>query len=197
MKVYCRRVMTGGPALLGVMSMVYNENQVARTFGTHLMQALNEPAYPVWVSVVGVSLIAVAFAHQRRDERRYQPAGTPHRDDTGPAHHDGRRYGAPRPSRDRVPRQSRRWAGHAVCQCSCGSVVGNSCIRRNPLRGSCIRLPDRWRRCIRVTCQRFRRWLLRGQHSRPCVLAPTRPAKAPRRPAGSRQPSRTASAGPA
>ena len=61
-KAYGRSVMTGGLALLMVLSMIINESLVARTFGTYVMQAVDAPTNPVWVPVLGVSLIGVVFA---------------------------------------------------------------------------------------------------------------------------------------
>jgi amino acid transporter len=61
-KAYGRSVMTGGLALLMVLSMIINESLVARTFGTYVMQAVDAQTNPVWVPVLGVSLIAVVFA---------------------------------------------------------------------------------------------------------------------------------------
>ena len=62
MKAYGRSVMTGGFALLMVLSMVINESLVARTFGTYVMQAVDGTTDPVWVTVLGVALIAAVFA---------------------------------------------------------------------------------------------------------------------------------------
>ena len=61
-KAYGRSVMTGGLALLMVLSMIINESLVARTFGTYVVQAVDAPTNPLWVPVLGVSLIAVVFA---------------------------------------------------------------------------------------------------------------------------------------
>lgn len=46
-KAYGRSVMTGGLALLMVLSMIINESLVARTFGTYVMQAVDAQTNPV------------------------------------------------------------------------------------------------------------------------------------------------------
>lgn len=61
-KAYGRSVMTGGLALLMVLSMIINESLVARTFGAYVMQAVDRATDPMWVPLLAVLLIAVVFA---------------------------------------------------------------------------------------------------------------------------------------
>ncbi|GAA3947403.1 APC family permease [Allohahella marinimesophila] len=61
-KAYGRSVMTGACALLMVFSMIINESLVARTFGTYTMQAFGGSKDSIWVPILGVLLIAAAFA---------------------------------------------------------------------------------------------------------------------------------------
>ncbi len=61
-KAYGRSVMTGACALLMVFSMIINESLVARTFGTYTMQAFGGSKDSNWVPILGVLLIAAAFA---------------------------------------------------------------------------------------------------------------------------------------
>ncbi len=60
-KTYGRGLMTGGCAMLMVFSMIINESLVARTFGSYTLQALNFDKNSIWIPVLGVCLIAVAF----------------------------------------------------------------------------------------------------------------------------------------
>lgn len=61
-KAYGRSVITGACALLMVFSMIINESLVARTFGTYTMQAFGGSKDSNWVPILGVLLIAAAFA---------------------------------------------------------------------------------------------------------------------------------------
>lgn len=61
-KAYGRNVMTGACALLMVFSMIINESLVARTFGTYTMQVFGGAKDSNWVPILGVLLIAAAFA---------------------------------------------------------------------------------------------------------------------------------------
>ncbi len=61
-KAYGRSLMTGGFALLMVFSMIINESLVARTFGSYALQAFDVDKDSNWVPILGVGLIAAAFA---------------------------------------------------------------------------------------------------------------------------------------
>ena len=60
-KAYGRTTMTGACALLMAFSMIINESLVARTFGTYTLQLFNVGENSVWVPVLAVGLVAVAF----------------------------------------------------------------------------------------------------------------------------------------
>ena len=60
-KAYGRGVITGSCAILMVLSMVINESLVARTFGTYALQPFDLPEDSVWVPVLGLGLISLAF----------------------------------------------------------------------------------------------------------------------------------------
>ena len=61
-KAYGRSLMTGGFALLMVFSMIINESLVARTFGSYTLQVFDAGQNSNWVPILGVALIAAAFA---------------------------------------------------------------------------------------------------------------------------------------
>jgi len=60
-KAYGPGVITGASALLMALSMVINESLVARTFGTYTLQLFDVEQPGIWVPVLGVSLIVLAF----------------------------------------------------------------------------------------------------------------------------------------
>ena len=60
-KAYGPTTMTGACALLMAFSMIINESLVARTFGTYTLQLFNVGENSVWVPVLAVGLVAVAF----------------------------------------------------------------------------------------------------------------------------------------
>ncbi len=60
-KAYGPSTITGAAALLMAISMVINESLVARTFGTYTLQLFGIDQGGIWVSVLAVGLIIVAF----------------------------------------------------------------------------------------------------------------------------------------
>lgn len=60
-KAYGKSTFTAFAALLMALSMIINESLVARTFGTYTLQLFDVPESSVWVPVLGVGLIGVAF----------------------------------------------------------------------------------------------------------------------------------------
>lgn len=60
-KAYGPGAVTAVCALLMYFSMVINESLVARTFGTYTLQLLDMPSSSVWVTVLGLALLAFAF----------------------------------------------------------------------------------------------------------------------------------------
>lgn len=60
-KAYSKSTFTAFAALLMALSMIINESLVARTFGTYTLQLFDVPESSVWVSILGVALIGVAF----------------------------------------------------------------------------------------------------------------------------------------
>ena len=60
-KAYGRGVITGGCAILMVLSMVINESLVARTFGTYALQPFDVPEDSFWIPALGLGLICFAF----------------------------------------------------------------------------------------------------------------------------------------
>jgi amino acid transporter len=61
-KAYGRGTVTGACALFMALSMVINESLVARTFGTYTLQLFDVERSSILVPVLGVGLIAFAFA---------------------------------------------------------------------------------------------------------------------------------------
>lgn len=60
-KEYGKSTFTAFAALLMAFSMVINESLVARTFGIYVMQLSGNDSSPIWVPVLGVILIIIAF----------------------------------------------------------------------------------------------------------------------------------------
>lgn len=60
-KAYGPGAVTAVCALLMYFSMVINESLVARTFGTYALQLVDLPASSVWVTILGLGLLAFAF----------------------------------------------------------------------------------------------------------------------------------------
>ena len=60
-KAYGETTVTGAAALLKALSMIINESLVARTFGTYTLQLFPSDPAGIWVSVLAVGLILVAF----------------------------------------------------------------------------------------------------------------------------------------
>jgi amino acid transporter len=60
-KAYGPGAVTAVCALLMYFSMVINESLVARTFGTYTLQLFDMPASSVWVTALGLALLAFAF----------------------------------------------------------------------------------------------------------------------------------------
>lgn len=60
-KAYGKSTFAALAALLMALSMIINESLVARTFGTYTLQLFDVPESSVWVPILGVALIGVAF----------------------------------------------------------------------------------------------------------------------------------------
>jgi amino acid transporter len=60
-KAYGKSTFTAFAALLMALSMIINESLVARTFGTYTLQLFDVPESSVWVPILRVALIGVAF----------------------------------------------------------------------------------------------------------------------------------------
>ncbi len=60
-KAYGETTVTGAAALLMALSMIINESLVARTFGTYTLQLFPSDPAGIWVPVLAVGLIVVAF----------------------------------------------------------------------------------------------------------------------------------------
>ncbi len=60
-KAYGESTVTGAAALLMALSMIINESLVARTFGTYTLRLFPADAAGIWVPVLAVGLIVVAF----------------------------------------------------------------------------------------------------------------------------------------
>lgn len=61
MKEYGKGTLTAFAALLMAFSMIINQSLVARTFGTYTLQLFNAEVNSLWVSVLGVGLLILAF----------------------------------------------------------------------------------------------------------------------------------------
>ncbi|MBO6534127.1 APC family permease [Muricauda oceani] len=60
-KIYGKSALTASGALLMALSMVINESLVARTFGSYTLQLFDVDDNSVWVPILGVFLLIVAF----------------------------------------------------------------------------------------------------------------------------------------
>lgn len=60
-KAYGETTVTGAAALLMALSMIINESLVARTFGAYTLQLFPSDPAGIWVPVLAVGLIVVAF----------------------------------------------------------------------------------------------------------------------------------------
>lgn len=60
-KAYGETTVTGAAALLMALSMIINESLVARTFGSYTLQLFPSDPAGIWVPVLAVGLIVVAF----------------------------------------------------------------------------------------------------------------------------------------
>lgn len=60
-KIYGKSALTASGALLMALSMVINESLVARTFGSYTLQLFDVDDKSVWVPILGVLLLIVAF----------------------------------------------------------------------------------------------------------------------------------------
>jgi len=60
-KAYGESTVTGAAALLMALSMIINESLVARTFGTYTLQLFPSDRAGIWVPVLAVGLIVLAF----------------------------------------------------------------------------------------------------------------------------------------
>lgn len=60
-KAYGKTVITAGAAVLMALSMIINESLVARTFGSYTMQFFDSEHSKIWVPVLGVLLLIVAY----------------------------------------------------------------------------------------------------------------------------------------
>ena len=60
-KIYGKSALTASGALLMAFSMVINESLVARTFGSYTLQLFDVGDNSIWVPILGVLLLVVAF----------------------------------------------------------------------------------------------------------------------------------------
>ena len=60
-KIYGKSALTASGALLMALSMVINESLVARTFGSYTLQLFDIGENSIWVPILGVVLLVVAF----------------------------------------------------------------------------------------------------------------------------------------
>lgn len=60
-KAYGKITITGGSALLMALAMVINQSLVARTFGSYTMQLFDVKSNSVWIPILGVVLLIIAF----------------------------------------------------------------------------------------------------------------------------------------
>jgi amino acid transporter len=60
-KIYGKSALTASGALLMALSMIINESLVARTFGSYTLQLFDVDANSIWVPILGVLLLIVAF----------------------------------------------------------------------------------------------------------------------------------------
>ncbi|TVZ28310.1 amino acid transporter [Gillisia sp. Hel_I_86] len=61
MKAYGKTTITAAASVLMALSMIINESLVARTFGSYTMQLFDVKKDSIWVPILGVSLLIVAF----------------------------------------------------------------------------------------------------------------------------------------
>lgn len=61
MKSYGKSTLTAAASVLMALSMVINESLVARTFGTYTLQLFNVEENSMWVPILGVSLLILAY----------------------------------------------------------------------------------------------------------------------------------------
>lgn len=61
MKAYGKTTLTTATSVLMALSMVINESLVARTFGTYTLQLFNVEENSMWVPILGVSLLILAY----------------------------------------------------------------------------------------------------------------------------------------
>jgi amino acid transporter len=61
MKAYGKTTLTAAASVLMALSMIINESLVARTFGSYTMQLFNVKEGSLWVPVLGVALLILAF----------------------------------------------------------------------------------------------------------------------------------------
>lgn len=60
-KAYGKSTITASASLLMALSMVINESLVARTFGSYTLQLFNVENKDLWIPILGVALLIVAF----------------------------------------------------------------------------------------------------------------------------------------
>ena len=60
-KIYGKSALTASGALLMALSMIINESLVARTFGSYTLQLFDVGENSVWVPILGVILLVIAF----------------------------------------------------------------------------------------------------------------------------------------
>ncbi len=61
MKAYGKTTLTAAASVLMALSMVINESLVARTFGSYSLQLFNVEENSLWVPILGVSLLILAY----------------------------------------------------------------------------------------------------------------------------------------
>lgn len=61
MKAYGKTTLTAAASVLMALSMVINESLVARTFGAYTLQLFNVEENSLWVPILGVSLLILAY----------------------------------------------------------------------------------------------------------------------------------------
>ncbi len=61
MKAYGKTTITAAASVLMALSMVINESLVARTFGSYTLQLFNVEKNSLWVPILGVSLLILAY----------------------------------------------------------------------------------------------------------------------------------------
>lgn len=61
MKAYGKTTLTAAASVLMALSMVINESLVARTFGSYTLQLFNVEENSLWVPILGVTLLVLAY----------------------------------------------------------------------------------------------------------------------------------------